>query len=76
MAKKAMSKPASPKTPAKSSGKTATKKSTPIPSLEKDQSIRIEKIDNGYLAVKEIYDQKKGYHTKKVFMEKNPLENL
>lgn len=68
MAKKTMAKP--------TTKKTATKKTTPIPTLEKDQSIRIEKIDNGYLAVKEIYDPKKGYQTKKVFMESNPLENL
>ena len=73
MAKKTMVKPTKGKTPIK---KSTTAKSPAIPTLEKDQSIRIEKIDNGFLAVKEIYDPKKGYSTKKVFMENNPLETL
>lgn len=73
MAKKTLGKKP---TTSKSSSKSTTKKSTVMPKLETDQSVRIEKIDNGYLATKEIYDPKKGYSTKKVFMETNPLENL
>ena len=74
MAKKSLTKPTSTKT---STSKTASKKAAPtMLSPQKDESVRIERIDNGYLAVKEIYDPKKGYSTKKVFMDKNPLENL
>lgn len=68
MAKKT-TKPAS-KSPVK---KTTSSK---VLSPQKDESVRIEKIDNGYLAVKEVYDPKKGYHTTKVFMDKNPLEGM
>jgi hypothetical protein len=66
MAKKTVSKPT----------KTTSKKSTSVPTLQKDESVRIEKISNGYLAVKEVYDPKKGYQTQKVFMDKNPLEGM
>lgn len=72
MAKKTLSRPAAKNT----AKKPAAKKSVAKPTINKDESIRIEKIDNGYLAVKEIFDPKKGYHTTKVFMEKNPLEGM
>ena len=51
------------------------KKASPGVSLNKqNETVRIEKISNGYLAVKEGTDKKGNWFVEKKFMDKNPLE--
>lgn len=79
-------KPAAKATPPtkKPNYKPATKAASSVPkskpatnvktiALEENTSVRVRKIENGYVTSRETYDKKKGYKTSEVFSESSPV---
>lgn len=58
---------------AKATKTTKTSKPSLTGDMSTKESIRIEKIENGFLATKSGQDKKGNYYDKKIFLPKSPL---